>query len=235
MISIGALSANPIWGEREPVRTGHATTTLVRAGKALILVDPGLPAAALVPRLHERAGVMPSEITHVFLTSFNPECRRAIEAFDRAQWLIGEAEREAVGVPLVHGLARLGESQEAAEAAGEPPDEDLATMRRIVERDVAVLQRCKAAPDKLDGDVALFPLPGYSAGLTGLLVPTPTRTVLICGDAVATIDHLERGQVLPGCEDRDRAQESFGEAIEIADVLVPGRDNLTWNPTRRPF
>jgi hypothetical protein len=25
--------------------------------------------------------------------------------------------------------------------------------------------------------------------------------------------------------------ESFGEAIEIADVIVPGRDNLIVNPT----
>jgi len=235
VISIGALSANPIWNERHPVRTGHSTTTLVRAAGAVILVDPGLPAAALVPRLHERTGLTPDKVTHVFLTSFNPECRRAIEAFPDAAWLIADAEREAVGVPLAHGLARLAETAESAAAAGEDDEGDFETMRRVVERDVAVLQRCQPAPDRLAGEVSLFPLPGVSPGLCGVLVPTPTQTILICGDAIATIDHLERGQVLPDCHDREQAQESFKEAVEIADVLVPGRDNIAMNPTRRPF
>lgn len=235
VISIGALSANPIWNERDPVRTGHATTTLVRAGNATILVDPGLPPAALIPRLHERAGLTPDKITHVFLTSFNPECRRAIEAFPDARWLVSDAEREAVGVPLAHGLARLAENARNAAAAGEDADEDFETMQRVLEHDVAILQRCEPAPDRLAGEVSLFPMPGVSPGLCGVLVPTPTQTLLICGDAVATIDHLERGQVLPDCHDREQAQESFKEAVEIADVLVPGRDNLALNPTRRPF
>lgn len=235
VISIGALSAHPLWNEREPVRTGHATTTLIRTEDAAILVDPALPAQALAPRLHERSGLVPSQITHVFLTSFAPECRRAIGAFDNAQWLISEREREAVGVPLAHGLTRLAESAQAAQAAGIEPDDEHETMRRVVERDVAILQRCQPAPDKIAGDVALFPLPGVTPGLTGVLVPTPTRTLLICGDAIATLEHLEQGKVLPDCHDREQAQESFAEAIEIADVLIPGRDNLAPSPTRRPF
>ena len=36
VISIGTLSANPLWGEREAVRTGHATTTLIQAGQRTI-------------------------------------------------------------------------------------------------------------------------------------------------------------------------------------------------------
>jgi hypothetical protein len=32
-----------------------------------------------------------------------------------------------------------------------------------------------------------------------------------------------------------QAQESFAEAIQIADILIPGRDNVTVNPIRRPF
>jgi hypothetical protein len=60
----------------------------------------------------------------------------------------------------------------------------------------------------------------------------PTRTTLITGDAVATGDHLEKGQVLPGCFNREQAMESFKEAVEIADVIVPGRDNIVLNPVR---
>ncbi|MCR9075788.1 MAG: hypothetical protein NXI07_07100, partial [bacterium] len=75
IISIGTLAANPLWDERSPVRTGHATTTLVRSGDMTLIVDPGLPAPALKARLHERSGLKPEQITHVYLTSFHPEAR----------------------------------------------------------------------------------------------------------------------------------------------------------------
>ena len=58
---------------------------------------------------------------------------------------------------------------------------------------------------------------------------------MICGDAVATVEHLRQGKVLPNCYDVEQAQESFAEAIQIADILIPGRDNVTVNPIRRPF
>jgi hypothetical protein len=65
VISIGTLSVHPLWGERTPVRTGHATTTLVRTGGKVILVDPSLPAQVLEARLAERANVKPEQITDV--------------------------------------------------------------------------------------------------------------------------------------------------------------------------
>jgi glyoxylase-like metal-dependent hydrolase (beta-lactamase superfamily II) len=97
---------------------------------------------------------------------------------------------------------------------------------------VAVLQNCKPAPDSLAQGVDLFPLPGVTPGLTGLIVSETNSTTLIVGDAIATVEHLERGSVLKNCYDYEKAQESFREAIEIADVLILGRDNLTINPTR---
>jgi len=233
VISIGALSANPLWNERQPVRTGHSTTTLVRAGDAVILVDPGLPAPALKARLGERANLEPNDITHVFLTSFSPECRRALEMFDRAEWLLSEGERETVGVPMAHSLQRLAQTAEDVANAGEELDDDQKTMLDIVRRDVAILARCHAAPDSLAPGVDLFPLPGVTQGMCGLLLSEPTRTTLICGDAVPTQDHLDQGKVLPTCWDREKAQESFKEAIEIADTLVLGRDNAVINPTRQ--
>ena len=51
-------------------------------------------------------------------------------------------------------------------------------------------------------------------------MPLPQQTVLVCGDAVATSEHLEQGQVLASSWNREQALESFKEAIEIADVLV---------------
>ena len=41
--------------------------------------------------------------------------------------------------------------------------------------------------------------------------------------------------VLQQAIDVIRARESFGEAVEIADYLILGRDNLVPNPIKRPF
>lgn len=233
VISIGALSANPLWGEKAPVRTGHATTTLVRSGRSTILVDPGLPAPALLARLTERTSVRPSHITHVFLTSFHPECRRALPAFEHAEWLIHEPEREAIGTRLATRLSDLVRVQ-ADEDESEDPDGVGDTLRTQLEEDIGILHRCRAAPDRLAEGVSLFPLPGVTPGLCGLILERPGATVLITGDAVATAEHVQKQQVLPTVWDGGQAKASLAEALEIADWLIPGRDNLTVNPARRP-
>ncbi|MEM1330587.1 MAG: MBL fold metallo-hydrolase [Planctomycetota bacterium] len=222
VVSIGAMAANPDWGERVPVRTGHATTTLVRTGERVILIDPGLPEAALKARLGERANLDPADVTHVFLTSFHPDARRGIGLFDEATWWISEQEREAVGVPL-------------AQTLGKASAEGNAEAIKVLEHEVALLRRCEAAPDELDESVSLFPLHGVSPGMTGVLIAGSRFTTLICGDAVPTAYALEHGVVHRGAVSVDEAQESFREAVEIADLIVPGRDNVTVNPTRRPF
>lgn len=224
VISIGTLPAHPLWGEKGQVRTGHATTTLVVSGDKRILIDPGLPEQILVARLAERANLAPSQITDVFLTSFKSDCRRGIGAFARASWWISEAEREGVGVPIAQRLKDLN-----------PDDEEDQVLKDVLSRDVAVLQRCKVAPDRLADRVALFPLPGVTPGLCGILLEDARFTVLVTGDAIPTVEHLERGQVLAGAVDGGKARESFAEAIEVADMLILGRDNLVVNPTKKPF
>jgi len=222
VISIGSLDAHPLWEEREPVRTGHSTTTLIRARDRNILIDPGLPGPILQSRLSERANLKPSDITHVFLTCFRPDVRRGITLFEKAKWLISEREREGVGVPLVTQLQRVSELDEAE-------------LQAALELDVALLQRCEAAPDQLADGVSLFPLPGVTPGLCGILIAEPRHTTLICGDAIATVEHLERGQVVRWASDVALAKESFAEAVEIADLLILGRDNILVNPVKRPF
>jgi glyoxylase-like metal-dependent hydrolase (beta-lactamase superfamily II) len=222
VISIGALSANPLWNEKGAVRTGHATCSLIRTGKKVIIVDPGLPPAIIAARLNERSGLRAADITHVFLTTFKPETMRGVMAFEKATWMISQDEREGTGVPLVGALQK---------AAVDGDDE----LKKHLEQDVAVLRRCEAAPDRLGEGVDLFPLPGVTPGCCGLLCQTPRTTTLICGDAIPTMEHLERGQVLQSASDVMRARESFGEAVEIADFLVLGRDNLAPSPVKRPF
>lgn len=222
VISIGALDAHPLRGERTAVRTGHATTTLVRSGQTTILIDPGLPPQPLAARLEERTGLKPGDITHVYMTSFRPDVRRGLELFDGSSWMIAERERESVGVAMIEAFRRAAESGE----------EELAAA---LEKDIALLRRCEAAPDRLAPRVDLFPLPGVTPGLTGLVLAGPRHTTVIAGDAVPTEEHLTQGKVLPWAPDVTQARESFAEVIEIADLIILGRDNLVVNPTKRPF
>ena len=222
VISIGTLPVHPLWGEQGPPRTGHATTTLIRTGKRNILVDPGLPQQAIAARLRERSGLSPNDITHVFVTTFQADTCRGIMAFEHATWWISQAEREGMGVPLVGDLQR---------AAADGEEE----LKARLELEVAILKRCEAAPDRLAPGVDLFPLAGVTPGCTGLLCAQPRSTIVVCGDAVPTVEHLERGLVLDSARDVTRARESFAEVVEIADFMVLGRDNLVPNPVKRPF
>lgn len=222
VISIGALAAHPLWDEREPTRTGHATTSLIRTEDRTIIVDPGLPAPVLGARLQERAGIDAEQVTDVFLTRMHIDTRRGLDAFADATWWLSDAEREFIGTRMAMSL------KDAA-------DGDDVELIAQLQREVAIIQRCKTVEDRLVSGVDLFPLPGITPGLTGLLIPEPTRTTLICGDAVATVEHLESGKVLLPASDADQARESFAEAIEIADLLVLGRDNVVVNPARQAF
>lgn len=229
IISIGAMSSNPLWGEKPgaAVRTGHATTTLIQAGRKNILIDPGLPAQMIAQRLGERTDIRPVDITHVFLTSFRPDVWRGLPAFETATWWISEKEREGMGVPLVRRM------QQAA-ADGDQQ------LKEALQNDISVLKRCVVAPDRLTDGVDIFPLPGVTPGMCGVLVAGPIEgmgngTALICGDAIPTLDHLLRAAVPQGAADVDAAMESFKEAVEIADFIVPGRDNWAVNPIRRGY
>lgn len=220
IISIGTLSVHPLWDEKGEVRSGHATTTLIDAGESKIIVNPGLPGPAVTARMSERTRIRPDEITHVFLTSFTLEHRCGLDAFPSAQWQLHEPELETAAGMI---RQRLEEAQDAGE------DE----LERHYSAALEVIRRFRPAPDSLARGVDLFPLPGVTAGSCGLLLPLPGLTVLLCGDAVPTPEHVEQGKVLPNCADREQALESFREAVEIADILIPGRGNLMLNPLRR--
>lgn len=215
IISIGTLSRNRLWNEQEAARTPHATTTLIRAGKRHILVDPGLPAAALGARLFERAGVRPEQIDTVFLTNFRPAHRAGLALFSKAKHLIHELEQQA-------------SRQHLELMISQSPEEDI--DHKLLEQELTLLESLHPADDKLAPGVDLFPLFGYTPGTCGLLLSLTTVTVLIAGDAVPTQDHFLAGQVLPDTWDIKAAHEALSEAYEIADLIVPGHDNVFLNP-----
>jgi glyoxylase-like metal-dependent hydrolase (beta-lactamase superfamily II) len=219
VISIGTLSRNRLWGEAAAVRMAHATTTLVRDGERAILVDPSLPAQALAARFNERTGGALTDVTDVFCTTLRPVHRRAIEALSEARWWAHETELETYRshlVSLSDSAERLDEEAGAA-----------------VEADLKLLDRFRAAPDKLGEQTHLFPLPGASVGSAGLLLTPPASTVVVAGDAAVTSEHVLRGQVWEGCADAAAALKSLQDILEIADAIIPGHDNLMFAPRNR--
>jgi glyoxylase-like metal-dependent hydrolase (beta-lactamase superfamily II) len=217
IVSIGTLPSNPLWNETGPQRTGHATTTVIKSGSTILLVDPSLPPQMLNARLQERWGIDLSAITHVFLTSFDPDRRRSLSGLEHATWYMHEPEIQSAAIAI---------NEELYQAAG---DDELEVL---LEQHRDLLANFDVAPDKLCSGVDLFPIQGYTPGSCGLLLPTLKQTILICGDTVATSEHLAGAIVLATCANIEMAQESFKECVEIADVIVPGRDNVVLNPIR---
>jgi hypothetical protein len=100
----------------------------------------------------------------------------------------------------------------------------------VLVNELKLLESIQPAEDKLAEQVDLFPLFGYTPGTTGLLIAAPTTTTLVAGDAVPTLDHFLAGQIMPDAYDINGAGESMREVYEIADLIVPGHDNLFANP-----
>ncbi|MFP4355698.1 MAG: MBL fold metallo-hydrolase [Phycisphaerae bacterium] len=218
VISIGTLSAHRLWSESRPVRTGHATIVLVEEGDRRILVDPSLPEQILAARFSERTGKGLDWVTDVFCTTLRPIHRRGIEALSHADWFCSQAELEAYR----HHLESLSDSASRLDAE----------QLDAIEADQQLLESFRPAEDKLSAQVSLFPLPGASVGSAGLLLTPPTKTILVVGDAVLTGEHMRAGQIWQGAIDADAAGASFREALEIADVIIPGHDNVQFSPQR---
>ncbi len=225
VISIGALDRNLLWKEIRPVRTPHATCTLVRTdgaaggggkGRASILVDPGLPPVVVKARLEERVGPQQAAaVSAIFLTSFRPPHRLGVGLFPGVPVYLHEPE-------IAHARRELTDLRDRARTEGI----DAARLDDAL----ALLGRIRPAPDRLAPQIDLFPLPGYTPGTAGLLVSGAASTTLIAGPAVPTREHFLAGQLLPDVADPDAAAESLREAYEIADVVVPGFDNSFLSP-----
>lgn len=218
VVSVGALSHHRLWGEAAPVRTAHATTTLVSEANRLILVDPSLPGPALAARFNERTGRQLSDVTDVFCTTLRPVHRRSIGALGEAAWWVAEGELETYREHL----------KNLRDTAGRLSRDEVAD----VEGELKLLDRFRPAPERFGQQTGLFPLAGPSPGSAGLLLTPPAATIVIAGDAALTREHVERGQVWAGCADAEAAVASLGDVLELADVIIPGHDNLILSARR---
>lgn len=215
VISIGALAQHRLRGETQNCRPSHATTTLLRDGDRMVLVDPALPAEVLAQRLEERVGLTPDKIECVFLTCFRPAHRRSLGMFTKATWLAHQDEIEATAAHL----------EELRAHAEDKTDSDPEVLQ-VLEDEQRILRQVRPAEEKLTSGIHLFPAQGATPGTCGLLLAAPSRTTVIAGDAVLTQEHFEHGTVFQQSVDVERAQSSFADIMEIADEIVPGHDNV---------
>jgi glyoxylase-like metal-dependent hydrolase (beta-lactamase superfamily II) len=169
----------------------------------------------MAARLYERTGLTPEKVDTVFLTNFRPAHRAGLGVFSKAKVLIHEIEQQATRQHLERMM------QEA-------PEEDI--DRGYLKQELKLLDSLTVAEDRVAEQLDLFPLAGYTPGTCGMLIKLPTTSVLLAGDAVATQDHYLAGQVLPDSYDIEEAQDSLREVYEIADLIIPGHDNVFVNP-----
>lgn len=218
IVSIGTMESNLLWEEKGKVRNGHLTTTLVTDEDRTILVDPSLPGEILEARFNERTGKTLDSVTDVFCTTLHPSCRRGLPSLVGANWWCSETEL----VDFNRHLTQLAETVDRLDGAD----------AQYIESERDIIGRFRCTPDKFSSQVGIFPLPGYSPGCAGLLLTPTTHTILITGPAATTQGHINRGMVWENCQDRDMAKESLVEILEIADVIIPGFDNIMFCPQR---
>ena len=101
-----------------------------------------------------------------------------------------------------------------------------------VEADLKLLESFQPAPETFTRQVTVYPMAGPTPGSAGLLLTPPTMSIIIAGDAVLTAEHMARGQVWQGCDDLEKALASLQDALEFADVIIPGHDNVCISPGR---
>lgn len=199
VLAIGTLAENRFWDETSPVREEFSTATLVRSGKTVLVVDPGWPEEVMRAVLFYRAGLKPEAVTDVFLTHVDPAHLRGIGLFAKARWL-------AFGEEILYARSDLAD------------DPNLAP----------IIRRLSEVPDKIAPGLDIFPTAGHSPGHCSIMVNLPTQTTFISGDVILTREHLEHGDLGATLYDRDKAEESFREVLEIGDFVVPGHDNTCW-------
>jgi len=214
IISIGTLSQNSLWNEQSPVRTAHATTTLVTDGDKRILVDPSLPGNMLEARFFERTGKGLDTVTDVFCTTLRPVHRRGIEALTNARWWTSQVELETYS----------GHLETMLESAERLSGDDVDSVRA----DLKQLGSFAPAPEKFSPQIEFYPLYGASPGSAGLLLTPPASTIIIAGDAIVTGEHLKAGRLWKGVSDMEAAADTLRDLVELAGIVIPGHDNVTF-------
>ena len=197
IITIGNLSRNRYWGEREEqaYRSAICTCTLIQGEKIRgdnfrLLVDPSLKEEALMEtELFRRTGLHLADIDTVFITHAHGDHHYGLKHFPQARWL---------AAPPVAGL--LNESGNYTKA--------VETVDALLLDEIEVLHT-----------------PGHTQHHYSLRFDWDGYSVVIAADAAVTRDfwHDRRGYF--NSEDFAAATQTIERLSTMADIIVPGHDN----------
>jgi glyoxylase-like metal-dependent hydrolase (beta-lactamase superfamily II) len=81
------------------------------------------------------------------------------------------------------------------------------------------------ASGKLFGAVDVVPTPGHTMGLHSLRFDCAGLSVVVAGDAVATLDFWRERRGYFNCVDFEHSARSMAKIAELGDIVVPGHDN----------
>ena len=115
IITIGNISRNRYWGEREDMayRPALCTCTLVQGADFCLLVDPSLKEeAAMAAELNRRTGKQLSDVDAVFITHAHGDHHYGLKHFPQARWLAAP--------PVAELLNQSGHYQKAVAPATNP-------------------------------------------------------------------------------------------------------------------
>ena len=132
----------------------------------------------------------------------------SLDLFEKAKWLVSEAERDT--------LER-------------PADNDQGSLPEL---SASLLDRVQIAPDKVATAVDLFPLPGFTAGHVRPTDRRPAEHDAYHRPGRRIARSLRRRASAARLRRYEPAKESLQEIYDIADIIVPGYDNYFASPMR---
>jgi glyoxylase-like metal-dependent hydrolase (beta-lactamase superfamily II) len=118
VLNIGSISRNKFWGEREEksYREIFCTCTLIQTDTDIIVVDPSMAGDDMAYLLDSRCGILPGDVTKVFVTHTHGDHTVGMDGFPHAQWFMMPGE-----------IASLGKGQEQWQDRFIPAGDEIAS------------------------------------------------------------------------------------------------------------
>jgi glyoxylase-like metal-dependent hydrolase (beta-lactamase superfamily II) len=90
-------------------------------------------------------------------------------------------------------------------------------------------KKIEPAGKKLLGALDVIPMPGHTSDSVGLRFDFDGYSIVITGDAVATKDYWDDGQMYYNVIDMEESKKTHSMIRSTADIIVPGHDNYFLN------
>lgn len=150
------------------------------------------------PARLRRLGVDPGDVGTVVLTNLHSDHAGTLDAFPRAQVLVGAGERDGAGAVPCRLPAGVSAPPFTDGRAGPFPSSSALTS---------------------DGAVRVVPLPGHGPGHQGVTIASSSGLVVAAGDAAFSHDQLRRRATSAVVHDRDA---NAATQAALASVLDDG-------------